>query len=46
MTAEELKIITGTRMKANPRPRRGAKPARAARRPARTAKPKAAKRKR
>lgn len=46
MTAEELKIITGTRMKANPRPRRGAKPARAARRPARAAKPKAAKRKR
>jgi adenylylsulfate kinase len=45
MTGEELKIITGTRMKANPRPRRGAKPARAARRPA--AKPKAsAKRKR
>lgn len=47
MTAEELKIITGTRMKANPRPRRGAKPARAARRPARPAKPaKSAKRKR
>ena len=46
MTSEELKVITGTRMKANPRPRRGAKPARAARRPARAAKPKAAKRKR
>lgn len=47
MTTEELKIITGTRMKANPRPRRGAKPARAARRPTRPgSKPKAAKRKR
>jgi adenylylsulfate kinase len=44
MTPEELKVITGTRMKAQPRPRRGAKPARAARRPA--PKPKAAKRKR
>jgi adenylylsulfate kinase len=31
MTPEELKIITGTKMKANPKPRRGAKPAKAAR---------------
>jgi len=42
MTAEELKIITGTRMKANPRARRPAgraKAAQAARRPARPARP-------
>ncbi|MEW5737774.1 MAG: adenylyl-sulfate kinase [Myxococcota bacterium] len=51
MTPEELKIITGTKMKANPRPRRGAKGAKAARaRPAarstRGGKAKAGKRKR
>jgi adenylylsulfate kinase len=51
MTPEELKIITGTKMKANPRPRRGAKGVKAARarlavRSARGGKAKASKRKR
>lgn len=52
MTPEELKVITGTKMKANPKPRRGAKGAKAARArpPARAArgggKAKPAKRKR
>jgi adenylylsulfate kinase len=31
MTPEELKVITGTKMKATPKPRRGAKPVKAAR---------------
>ena len=45
MTAEELKVITGTRMKANPRSRRSAKGARSrpAARAARVSKPKSSK---
>lgn len=51
MTPEELKVITGTKMKANPKARRGAKGAKAARarpaaRTARAPKAKTAKRKR
>jgi adenylylsulfate kinase len=46
MTPEELKVITGTKMKAMPKGRRGAKPAKAAKarpavRAAKAAKPKA-----
>lgn len=33
MTPEELKIITGTKMKANPKPKKGAKPAKPAKAP-------------